>query len=124
MFSIKTGFLNPMYGIEENNERLKLLEEEIEHKTGIHPNIYASIGYDAFRVAALTQNATVATNDFSSLKNTLVHKANSYLGVTGNTTLNDAGDRKYGNYDFWAVAEKEDHDGFYWERVGKYQIGN
>jgi len=58
------------------------------------------------------------------LKNTLVHKANSYLGVTGNTTLNDAGDRKYGNYDFWVVAEKEDHDGFYWERVGKYQIGN
>jgi len=124
MFSIKTGFLNPMYGIEENNERLKLLEEEIEHKTDMHPNIYASIAYDAFWVAALTQNATVATNDFSSLKNTLVHKANSYLGVTGNTTLNDAGDRKYGNYDFWVVAEKEDHDGFYWERVGKYQIGN
>lgn len=124
MFSIKTGFLNPMYGIEENNERLKLLEEEIEHKTDMHPSTYASLAYDAFWVAALTQNATLATNDFSSLKNTLVHKANSYLGVTGNTTLNDAGDRKYGNYDFWVVAEKEDHDGFYWERVGKYKIGN
>ena len=90
----------------------------------MHPSTYASLAYDAFWVAALTLNATVTTNDFSSLKNTLVHKANSYLGVTGNTTLNDAGDRKYGNYDFWVVAEKEDHDGFYWERVGKYQIGN
>lgn len=124
MFSMKTGFLNPMYGIEENNERLKLLEEEIEHKTGMPPNPYASLAYDAFWVTALTLNATVATNDFSSLKNTLVHKANSYLGVTGNTTLNDAGDRKYGNYNFWVVAEKENNNGFYWERVGKYQIGN
>jgi len=124
MFSLKTGFLNPMYGIEENNERLKLLEEEIEHKTGMQPNIYASIGYDAFWVAALTQNATLATNDFSSLKSTLVQKSNSYLGVTGNTTLNDAGDRKYGNYNFWVVSEKEDHDGFHWEPVSKYQIEN
>jgi len=124
MFSVKTGFLNPMYGIEENNERLKLLEEEIEHRTHIPPSPYASLAYDAFWVAALTQNATLATNDFSSLKSTLVQKSNSYLGVTGNTTLNDAGDRKYGNYYFWVVAEKEDHDGFYWEPVGKYQIEN
>jgi branched-chain amino acid transport system substrate-binding protein len=124
MFSMKTGFLNPMYGIDENNERLKLLEEEIEHKTEMHPSTYAIVAYDAFWVAALTQNATLATNDFSSLKNTLVQKANSYLGVTGNTTLNDAGDRKYGNYNFWVVSEKEDHDGFHWEPVGKYQIEN
>lgn len=124
MFSMKTGFLNPMYGIDENNERLKLLEEEIEHKTHMHPSTYAIVAYDAFWVAALTQNATLATNDFSSLKTTLVQKANSYLGVTGNTTLNDAGDRKYGNYNFWVVSEKEDHDGFYWESVGKYQIEN
>ncbi len=124
MFSMKTGFLNSMYGIEENTERLKLLEEEIEHRTHIDPGAYAIIAYDAFWVAALTQNATIATNDFSSLKNTLVQTANSYLGVTGNTTLNDAGDRKYGNYDFWVVSENEDQDGFYWESVDKYQIEN
>jgi len=124
MFSMKTGFLNPIYGVDEKNERVKLLEEEIEHMTELHPRIYSSLAYDAFWVAALTQNATVATNDFSSLKNTLVDKTNSYLGVTGNITLNDAGDRKDGNYDFWVVAEKEDHDGFYWESVGKYQIEN
>ncbi len=124
MFSMKTGFLNSMYGIEENTERLKLLEEEIEHRTHIDPGAYAIIAYDAFWVAALTQNATIATNDFSSLKNTLVQKANSYLGVSGNTILNDAGDRKYGNYDFWVVSENEDQDGFYWNRVGKYQIEN
>ncbi|MEE8181456.1 MAG: ABC transporter substrate-binding protein, partial [Nitrosopumilaceae archaeon] len=124
MFSMKTGFLNSMYGIEENTERLKLLEEEIEHRTHIDPGAYAIIAYDAFWVAALTQNATIATNDFSSLKNTLVQKANSYLGVSGNTILNDAGDRKYGNYDFWVLSENEDQDGFYWNHVGKYQIEN
>ena len=88
------------------------------------PSPYASLAYDAFWVAALTLNATVATNDFSSLKNTFVQKANSYLGVTGNTTLNDAGDRKDGNYNFWVVVEKEDNDGYYWEPAGKYQIEN
>ena len=47
--------------------------------------------------------------------------ADSYNGITGNTTLNQFGDRKYGDYDFWGVRNSEStHDSFIWKRVGKY----
>ena len=43
------------------------------------------------------------------------------MGITGNTTLNQFGDRKYGDYDFWAVRNSgSTHDSFIWTRVGKY----
>ena len=55
------------------------------------------------------------------MKNTFVKIANSYKGITGNTTLNQVGDRKYGDYDFWAVRNSgSTHDSFIWKRVGKY----
>ena len=47
--------------------------------------------------------------------------ADSYKGITGNTSLNQFGDRKYGDYDFWAVRNSESTQGSYiWKRVGKY----
>ena len=52
---------------------------------------YASVAYDAFWVAALAENYTNATSDVNYLKNTLVKIANSYNGITGNTSLNQFG---------------------------------
>ena len=47
--------------------------------------------------------------------------AGSYNGITGKTTLNQFGDRKYGDYDFWAVRSSENtDDSFIWKRIGKY----
>ena len=47
--------------------------------------------------------------------------AESYQGITGNTALNQFGDRKYGDYDFWAVRNSEGtHDSFIWKHTGKY----
>jgi hypothetical protein len=55
------------------------------------------------------------------LKNTIVKIADSYNGISGNTTLNEFGDRKYGDYDFWAVGNGDStHNSFIWKRVGKY----
>ncbi len=56
--------------------------------------------------------------DINVLKKTLVQTAASFGGVTGPNELNEAGDRKFASYDFWAIKEK---DGvFTWENVGKY----
>ena len=57
--------------------------------------------------AALAENYTNATPDVNYLKNTLVKIADSYNGITGNATLNQFGDRKYEDYDFWSVQESE-----------------
>jgi hypothetical protein len=54
-----------------------------------------------------------------------MHIANSYNGITGYTKLNQNGDRKYGDYDFWAVARNTDnstHDTFTWKHVSKYRL--
>ena len=43
------------------------------------------------------------------------------MGITGNTSLNQAGDRKYGDYDFWAIRNADNtHDTFVWKLIGKY----
>jgi hypothetical protein len=72
-------------------------------------------------VAALAENNTRATYDINYLKNTIVKIADSYNGITGNTSLNQFGDRKYGNYGFWAGRTSESTIGlFTWKSVGKY----
>ena len=69
----------------------------------------------------LVRSNTRATHDINYLKNAIVKIADSYNGITGNTSLNEFGDRKYGNYDFWAIRNGEStHDSFIWKRVGKY----
>jgi ABC-type branched-subunit amino acid transport system substrate-binding protein len=48
--------------------------------------------------------------------------ASTYKGITGNTTLNKVGDRRFGDYDLWAIRATNKDD-FAWRRVGKYVNG-
>jgi hypothetical protein len=52
--------------------------------------------------------------------------ADSYRGITGNTTLNEAGYRKNGDYDFWVVkannANNNARSAFEWKQVGRYKF--
>jgi ABC-type branched-subunit amino acid transport system substrate-binding protein len=76
-----------------------------------------------FWVAALTENASAGTNDINYLKKTFLQIANSYHGITGDISLNEAGDRKYGDYDFWTVKSNNSNDNpFVWTRDGRFQI--
>ena len=56
----------------------------------------------------LAENVTIHNdgNDTSiqGLKADIMDSANSYFGVTGNTTLNRVGDRAEGKYDCWIVV--------------------
>jgi len=42
-----------------------------------------------------------------SLKEAIIDSANSYFGLTGNTSLNAVGDRANGQYDHWKVVAKD-----------------
>ena len=42
-------------------------------------------------------------------------------GITGNTSLNEAGDRNHGDYDFWAIKPGTNNN-FVWTQVGRFQI--
>ena len=74
------------------------------------PRSYASVAYDILWVAGLTENYTKAINDTNYLKDTFVKIANLYKGITGNTSLNQVGDRMYGDFEFWAIKRNNNND--------------
>ncbi|MGB8937669.1 MAG: penicillin-binding protein activator [Candidatus Nitrosopolaris sp.] len=127
MFAAKTGFVNPIYSVDNNNNsyKFKLVDYQIQEMIGRVPRSYAEVAYDAFWVAAITENVTAGTKDINSLKKTFLQIANSYTGITGNTSLDEAGYRKYGDYDFWAVkansGNNNDRNAFEWKQVGRFK---
>ena len=112
LFAVNTSFSSPIYSLQNGNyEKLSELLEEIRSHVHVTPSPYSAVAYDAFWVAALAENVTMHNdgNDTSkqmveSLKAAIMDSANSYFGVTGNTTLNRVGDRAEGKYDYWKVV--------------------
>jgi branched-chain amino acid transport system substrate-binding protein len=127
-FAVKTNFLSPIYGVEASDS-FKELEERIVEEIDRVPRSYAEVIYDEFWVAALTLSNYNGTHkdDIGSLREAFINTTNSYIGVTGRTELNDAGDKKYGSYDFWAIrplSKDVDNKGsFEWTNVAAYPIG-
>lgn len=119
-FAARTGFPNPLYGEEEETDKYGLVQARIQAKIGRPPEAYAVAAYDAFWVATHAYLATGGTKDTAALKKALQETAESYFGATGWTSLNEAGDRKFGDYDFWAITE--DNGVFQWVLVARYQV--
>ena len=72
---------------------------------------------DPDKYSSLIYHNTSSTANYSGQ----YHSADSYNGITGNTSLNQFGDRKNGDYDFWAVRNSgSTHDSLIWKRIGKY----
>ena len=73
-FALKTNFANPIYGVEnDNDDKFKHVEAEIHKIIEKTPRSYASVAYDIFWIASLTENdiKTNATHsDVNLLKNT------------------------------------------------------
>jgi branched-chain amino acid transport system substrate-binding protein len=128
-FAVKTNFLNPIYRVNASDSFMKL-EERIAEEIGRVPTSYAQVAYDQFWVTALTLNNYTGTQqqyEIGSLREAFINTANSYVGVTGSTKLNDAGDRKEAPYDFWAVRpiskDSGNENSFEWTTVASYPVG-
>jgi hypothetical protein len=77
-FAEKTGFVNPIYGVDNNNSyKFKLIDNQIQKIIGRVPRSYAEVAYDLFWVAALTENPTGGTKDIDFLRKSFVQVANS-----------------------------------------------
>ena len=50
-----------------------------------------------------------------------VDEADHYRAITGSTTLDTAGDRLNGDFDFWAVQSQNGN--YNWMRIGTYNNG-
>jgi ABC-type branched-subunit amino acid transport system substrate-binding protein len=127
-FAVDTSFYNPIPRFDNNNNDdngnlYDNLLEEIRKEAHTEPSPYSAVAYDILWVAAIAENMTrhnvnniTDIQGIQDLRDAIIRSAKSYLGVTGNTTLNNMGDRAKGEYDFWKVTTNitDDKEPFGW----------
>lgn len=118
-FAVDTEFSNSFYAPPET-EKYELLEQRVREQIESSLTAYAATVYDAVWVATLAYIATGGTDDAATLNQALHGTADSYFGATGWTALNEAGDRAFGDYEFWAIETV--NEGYEWVRVARYAV--
>jgi len=119
LFAYSHGLPCPVFGLDdEARYRWQPLVERIEQKIGRPPDVYAITAYDALWVMVRAARAAGKKASIKCLKRVFTEESNVYFGASGNTLLDENGDRANGNYDFWAV--KSDTAGYQWKRVARY----
>jgi branched-chain amino acid transport system substrate-binding protein len=118
-FAIRTGYPAPLFGLDEGAHDIwQPLAERVRARCGREPDAYALAIHDALWVAARAYVASGAPLDLERLKHAFTTAAASHYGATGWTVLDDAGDRRYGDFDFWGI--RTDNGQPRWIRVGRY----
>lgn len=121
-FAAQVGFPCPNFALPDSTRDLwEPLSEEIEARSGLVPDAFALCNYDAFRVAVITQVALKNRLAPALRRAEILRIANNFVGVTGPTTLDPAGDRANGNHDFFSIQPTP--DGYLWVLVARYIDG-
>jgi branched-chain amino acid transport system substrate-binding protein len=103
-FANERNLLCPTYGLDPNaRQKWEPLLVKVKSAMGREPEIFAFTTYDALWLATQTYQITGPSAGIADLKATFEKQAGSYFGVTGWTTLNNAGDRATAMYDFWGI---------------------
>lgn len=104
-FAARVGYPNPTLGLDAAAERRsRRLVARVRAKLGHKPDAFALTAYDALRIASAAAIRAGGVDDIRSLRRALVRTADGYLGLSGRLSLNAAGDRAFGSYDFWSVC--------------------
>jgi branched-chain amino acid transport system substrate-binding protein len=120
-FAVKVGYPCPIYGLDDAlASKWQPVADQIRARTRITPDAFALSAYDALWVGMLAYVQAGGTGDVTAFKQALVQTADTYSGITGSVALNEAGDRKIGNFDFWAVRPAG--SGFEWQRTARYRV--
>ena len=118
-FAAAAGLPCTMYGPDESARHLwEPLQTRLLAKLGHQADSYALTSYDALWLLVRTMRAAGNDDDFQRMKTIFLNEAEHYFGASGSTTLNEAGDRAYGNYNFWGVRPAP--GGFAWQRLAWY----
>jgi branched-chain amino acid transport system substrate-binding protein len=104
---------------EGQGDRFERVKAQVTEKLDHAPESYAYAAYDSAWVITIAY--LEARSAAASVMNVAIpFVADSYYGITGNTALNAAGDRKFAHYDFWSVMQE---NGTYnWKKVGSYSV--
>jgi branched-chain amino acid transport system substrate-binding protein len=118
-FADAVGYPNPTVGLSDALvRRASPLLARARARLGRNPDALALTAYDALRIAVeARQRAGNAAG--ARIRRAIVAAASGHVGVTGRMTLNRAGDRSYGSYDFWSVCAARSQ--FTWKRTFEYE---
>ena len=120
-FATMVGYPNPILGLRDEDEaRWGPVVEDLEDTLGRRPDSFALAAYDALVVGHLAIEEAGVDAEIDELATALVEAADNYVGLTGPTVLNAAGDRASASFDFWAVCP--DGDGYIWQRTISYAV--
>jgi branched-chain amino acid transport system substrate-binding protein len=118
-FAAATKFTAPGVGLgDTTRDRWQPLSNEIRDAVGFLPDAFSLSVYDAAWVAVLSE--TYAT-DPDLRRAAFVRTVQRYWGVTGPLALDEAGDRKFADFDFWTVQST--NKGLDWVRTAQYVSG-
>jgi branched-chain amino acid transport system substrate-binding protein len=116
----EVDYPNPTLGLNDAARPKWLpLAKRVKQQPGSEPDAFALAAYDACWVSALLHALKDERNQAIPLHQVLPRIAELYFGATGWTALNAAGDRRYGDFDFWAIREV--NGVLAWKKVVKYQ---
>ena len=121
-FASSVNYPNPIFGLDDAlQSSWQPISDAIEARTGIKPDAFALSTYDALFILNHALDNSRRVGDFADFKSAFVDAANNYVGITGSTALDAAGDRASAPFDFWAVRFTNGVPG--WVRVARYNNG-
>jgi branched-chain amino acid transport system substrate-binding protein len=105
-FARKVAFWAPIPGVDAGaSDRWKPVATRIAARAGAQPDAFGLAVYDAVWVTAHAYLAAGGTGRPAALKTAFVTAANNFYGASGWTALNAAGDRRFGDFDFYALLQ-------------------
>lgn len=119
-FAEQIEFTSPIFG-SPSTEASDAVIDRIVSQTHSTPSAYSLLTYDALTVAAKVLSAAGEEATLDELKTQLEITCASHSGITGNMSLNNAGDRENGSYFFWQIVS--DGDSYKWEHTITYTDG-
>jgi branched-chain amino acid transport system substrate-binding protein len=104
-FARSVSFWSPIPGVDPAaSARWQPVATRIAARAGQQPDAFALAVYDAVWVTAQAYLAAGGKGNFAALKSGFVAAANAFYGTSGWTALNAAGDRRFGDFDFFGLS--------------------
>ena len=118
-FARKVGFWTPTPGVDDGaRERWQPVATRIAARAKAQPDAFALAVYDAVWLTAQAYLATGGRGNPAALKSAFVTAADGFYGASGWTKLNAAGDRKFGDFDFFSLSQSG--SAFAWGLAAKF----
>ena len=113
----KVKLYSTMFAPSDSPKKEELVNR-FKERFGQEPDSYTLVAYDCAWVAALTILQT-GSLDGAVIARALPQVADKYFGVSGWTKLNEAGDRAFGDYTIYYVAQEGGK--YVWKVAGSYR---